>query len=56
MRPERYRAIADKIANDIRTGALPAGTRLPTHRDLARRHGVALATATKVYGELTRAM
>lgn len=55
MRPDRYRAIADQIANDIRTGALPAGTRLPTHRDLAHRHGVALATATKVYGELTRA-
>ncbi|AKS31131.1 PLP-dependent aminotransferase family protein [Mycolicibacterium goodii] len=54
MRPERYRAIADQIAHDIRTGALPAGSRLPTHRELARRHGVALATATKVYGELTR--
>lgn len=54
MRPQRYRAIAEEIADDIRSGALPAGTRMPTHRELARRYGVALATATKVYAELTR--
>jgi DNA-binding transcriptional MocR family regulator len=54
VRPERYRAIADEMARDIRAGALPAGARLPTHRELAQRYGVALATATKVYSELTR--
>lgn len=55
MRIERYKAIYDDLADQIRRGALPAGTRLPTHRALAKRHGIALATATKVYRELTAA-
>ncbi len=33
-------------------GRLPAGTRLPTHRQLAAREGIALVTATRVYAEL----
>ncbi|MFF4762239.1 PLP-dependent aminotransferase family protein [Streptomyces sp. NPDC001292] len=52
MRVERFRQIADEFAAAIRSGALPAGTRLPTHRDLARERGIAAATATKVYREL----
>ncbi|MHC9295134.1 PLP-dependent aminotransferase family protein [Mycobacterium sp. LTG2003] len=52
MRPERYRLIAEEIASAIRDGTIPAGTRLPTHRELAARYGIALATATKVYREL----
>lgn len=52
MRAERYRLIAQEIATAIRNGIIPAGTRLPTHRELAAKHGVALATATKVYREL----
>ncbi|MFF9838677.1 PLP-dependent aminotransferase family protein [Streptomyces sp. NPDC013740] len=55
MRVERFRAVADELAAAIRAGALPAGTRLPTHRELARDRGLALATATKVYRELAAA-
>lgn len=36
----------------IRTGQYLPGYRLPTHRQFARQHHVALATATKVYAEL----
>ncbi|MEV8517128.1 PLP-dependent aminotransferase family protein [Dactylosporangium sp. NPDC051484] len=53
MRPATYKAIVDRLATAIRTGELPAGTRLPTHRTLAREHRIALATATRVYAELT---
>ncbi|GGK72256.1 putative transcriptional regulator, GntR family protein [Planomonospora parontospora subsp. parontospora] len=52
MRPPSYRRIADELAAAIRTGAIPAGTRLPTHRGLARERRIALATATRVYAEL----
>ena len=31
---------------------IPPGTRLPTHRELAAREGLALVTATRVYAEL----
>ncbi|WP_420814005.1 aminotransferase class I/II-fold pyridoxal phosphate-dependent enzyme, partial [Phytoactinopolyspora endophytica] len=55
MPAERYRVVADEIAASIRAGALPAGTRLPTHRELAQERGVALATATKAYRELAAA-
>ena len=48
----RYKALVDKYATDIRSGRLPAGTRLPTHRELAAKHGFALVTATRVYAEL----
>lgn len=50
-----YTALVDRLTADIRAGRLPPGTRLPTHRDLARRHGIALATATRVYAHLARA-
>ncbi|MFE3504848.1 PLP-dependent aminotransferase family protein [Kitasatospora sp. NPDC059160] len=52
MRPPSYKAVVDEYAAAIRSGALPAGTRLPTHRALARDRGIALATATRVYAEL----
>lgn len=55
MRPAAYKPIVDRLATAIRTGELPAGARLPTHRALAREHRIALATATRVYAEL-RAM
>lgn len=53
MPPARYRLVVDALAADIRSGRLPPGTRLPTHRDLATQHGLALATASRVYAELT---
>ncbi|MFD4535300.1 PLP-dependent aminotransferase family protein [Kitasatospora sp. NPDC058397] len=55
MRPPSYKAIVDEYAAAIRSGALPAGTRLPTHRALARERRIALATATRVYTELAAA-
>ena len=53
-RGPRYLAIADAIAADVRAGALGAGTRLPTHRDLARQLGVTVGTITRAYAEAER--
>jgi DNA-binding transcriptional MocR family regulator len=55
MPSSRYDAIVDRLTAEIRDGRLAPGTRLPTHRDLARQHGIALATATRVYAHLARA-
>ncbi|MES2936351.1 MAG: PLP-dependent aminotransferase family protein [Pseudomonadota bacterium] len=52
MAHARYKQLVDRLAADIRTGRLAPGTRLPTHRQLATREGLALATATRVYAEL----
>ncbi|MCX4817936.1 PLP-dependent aminotransferase family protein [Streptomyces sp. NBC_01239] len=52
MRPPSYQAVVHEFAAAIRSGAIPAGTRLPTHRALARERRIALATATRVYAEL----
>jgi DNA-binding transcriptional MocR family regulator len=52
MTPPRYRAIADHLAERIRSGGLRPGTRLPTVRALMGEHGVALATAARVYNTL----
>ncbi|GIJ65818.1 aminotransferase-like domain-containing protein [Virgisporangium ochraceum] len=49
-----FTMLADAVARQIVAGDLPPGTRLPTHRAFARRHGVAASTATRVYQELTR--
>ncbi|HCI5877704.1 TPA: PLP-dependent aminotransferase family protein [Klebsiella pneumoniae] len=48
----RYKAVVDRYAQAIRSGHLPAGTRLPTHRTLAAGERISLATATRVYREL----
>jgi DNA-binding transcriptional MocR family regulator len=48
----RYKTVVDTFANDIASGALPPGTRLPTHRQLAEQQGLALVTASRVYAEL----
>lgn len=52
MPQARYKPLVDRLAEDIRSGRLPPGTRLPTHRQLAAREGLALVTATRVYAEL----
>lgn len=44
--------IVAEFAERIRDGDLPAGTRLPPHRVLARREGIALETASRVYRRL----
>lgn len=48
----RYKAVVDRYAQAIRSGQLPAGSRMPTHRTLAAGERISLATATRVYREL----
>ncbi|MEQ0316609.1 PLP-dependent aminotransferase family protein [Klebsiella sp. GB_Kp051] len=48
----RYKAVVDRYAQAIRSGQLPAGSRLPTHRTLAAGERISLATATRIYREL----
>ncbi|MGA9702978.1 aminotransferase-like domain-containing protein [Pseudomonas sp.] len=48
----RYKSLVDTFADQIRSGKLAPGTRLPTHRQLAADHGLALVTASRVYTEL----
>lgn len=52
MAAPRYKRLVDALASDIRSGRLASGARLPTHRALAAREGIALVTATRVYAEL----
>ncbi|MFF9481259.1 PLP-dependent aminotransferase family protein [Streptomyces sp. NPDC014733] len=49
-----YRSVADAVAEEIRTGALRPGDRLPPQRTFARKYGIAASTATRVYQELAR--
>lgn len=49
-----YRRLADRIAEDIATGRLRPGEKLPPQRVFARRRGIAGSTAGRVYGELVR--
>ncbi|MCK2241350.1 MULTISPECIES: PLP-dependent aminotransferase family protein [unclassified Crossiella] len=52
MRIPRYKRVVDALAAELRSGRWPVGTRLPTHRELAAREGIALVTASRVYAEL----
>ena len=54
MPERRFIDLAELTAAQIADGTLPPGTRLPTHRAFAERHGVALATATRAYRELEK--
>jgi DNA-binding transcriptional MocR family regulator len=49
-----FRMLADAVAADIAAGRLRPGDRLPTQRRFARDRGVAVSTASRVYGELVR--
>lgn len=49
-----YRRIADALADDVATGRLPAGSRLPTHRELAWRLEVTVGTVSRAYAEAAR--
>ena len=46
-----YIAIAEAIETDIKNGTLSPGEKLPTHRDLAKKAGVNVTTATRAYNE-----
>lgn len=48
----RYKPVVDRLSAEIRSGALPPGTQLSTHRQLAATEGIALVTASRVYTEL----
>jgi DNA-binding transcriptional MocR family regulator len=50
----RYLAIAQALADDVGSGRLTAGTRLPTHRDLADTLGVTIGTVSRAYAEAAR--
>lgn len=52
MARARYKQVVDRLADDISSGKIPPGTRLPTHRELSAQEGLALVTATRVYAEL----
>jgi len=54
MKKARYIRLADMLTTAIQEGKLAPGTKLPTHRAFAERFNVALATATRVYGEVER--
>ncbi|MFJ8844359.1 winged helix-turn-helix domain-containing protein [Streptomyces cyaneofuscatus] len=47
-----YVQVADAIEQDIRSGRLPVGARLPNERDLGAQHGVAPGTARRAVQEL----
>ncbi len=49
-----YLAIADAVQNDLESGVLSAGARLPTHRDLAESLGVTVGTVSRAYAEAER--
>ena len=49
-----YLAIANALSDDIVAGTLPAGTRLPTQRELADALGIHFTTVTRAYEEARR--
>ncbi|WP_366655819.1 PLP-dependent aminotransferase family protein [Fodinicurvata sp. EGI_FJ10296] len=50
----KYLRIADALAEDIYSGRLAAGDRLPTHRELAWRLSVTVGTVSRAYSEAER--
>jgi GntR family transcriptional regulator len=50
-----YRQIVAQASEQIRSGRLPAGARLPSFRSLAARHGVSGVTVRRAYLDLERA-
>jgi DNA-binding transcriptional MocR family regulator len=54
MSKARYIQLADTFEAAINRGELLPGAKLPTHRAFAEHFNVALATATRTYGELER--
>ena len=49
-----YQQLVDMLLSRIKNGSLPAGTQLPTVRDLAEHLGVARGTVKRAYDELER--
>ncbi|MCV2352031.1 PLP-dependent aminotransferase family protein [Paucibacter sp. Y2R2-4] len=51
-RAYRYRSLAAKLAEDLRAGVYPSGTRLPSVRQLCVDHGASLATIVHALHDL----
>jgi len=47
-----YMRVADAVEQEIRTGRLPQGARLPNERDMGEQYGVAPGTARRAVKEL----
>jgi len=47
-----YQRVAEAIRNDIRSGTLATGDKLPGNRGVAEKYGVALGTAQKALNAL----
>lgn len=47
-----YVKVADAIEEEIRSGRLPVGARLPNERDMGAQYGVAPGTARRAVREL----
>ncbi|EIN02204.1 GntR family transcriptional regulator [Paraburkholderia hospita] len=45
----RYETLANTMATEIRAGRVPAGSRMPSLRQLTTQHGVSQATASRAY-------
>ena len=45
----KYQALVEALRRDVEAGVLPPGTRLPPHRELASRLGVAIGTVSRAY-------
>jgi DNA-binding GntR family transcriptional regulator len=52
MPRSEYTAHADALAREIASGKLMPGDRLPPQREYAYERGIAVSTASRVYGEL----
>ena len=50
----KHKVLTDRIIADIDSGALPLGTKMPTHRDLAHRLGISVQTVSISYKEAER--
>ncbi len=50
--PQRYERIAERLVDEIRTGVLRPGERLPSERDLARRLGVGRSSVREAIAAL----
>lgn len=50
----RYLALADALQDDIASGRLCPGNRLPTHRELAENLGLSVGSVTRGYKEAVR--
>jgi DNA-binding transcriptional MocR family regulator len=54
MRSPKSDKLFAEIVSQIESGAIPLGSQLPTHRDLARDKSVSLSVVNRVYGDLKR--